>query len=69
MSKATSKAAIGRYVTRKARENVSLLLNEVVTLVTHNMEEAEVLNASFISVFTGKTDLQESHVPETRVKA
>lgn len=32
----------------------------------HNMEKAEVLNATFASVFTSKTRSQESQVPETR---
>ncbi|KAK4823589.1 hypothetical protein QYF61_003789 [Mycteria americana] len=35
-------------------------------LVTQYREEAEVLNAAFTSVFTGKTGLQESKAPETR---
>lgn len=45
---------------RKTRENVSLLLNGAGNLVTGNMEESEILNTFFTSVFIGKTDLQES---------
>lgn len=37
-------------------------------LVTHGMEEAEVLNAIFMSVFTSKTHLQKSEGPETKGK-
>ncbi|GAB0208674.1 hypothetical protein GRJ2_003333100 [Grus japonensis] len=53
---------------RKARENVGPLLNEAGDLVTQDMEKAEVLNTVFASVFTSKTSLQESQVPETRQK-
>ena len=50
------------------RENVGPLLNGAGALVTQDMEKAEVLNAAFASVFTGKTGLQESQAPETRGK-
>ncbi|GAB0204007.1 hypothetical protein GRJ2_002866300 [Grus japonensis] len=53
---------------RKMRENVGLLLNGAGDLVTQDMEKTEVLNAAFASVFTSKTGLQESQVPETRGK-
>ncbi|GAB0185935.1 mitochondrial enolase superfamily member 1 [Grus japonensis] len=53
---------------RKTRENVGPLLNEMGDLVTLNMEKAELLNAFFASVFTSKTELQESQVPENRGK-
>ncbi|KAK4807239.1 hypothetical protein QYF61_024359 [Mycteria americana] len=53
---------------RKARENVGSLLNGAGALVTQDMEKAEVLNALFASVFTSKTSLQESQVPETKGK-
>ncbi|KAK4810492.1 hypothetical protein QYF61_004272 [Mycteria americana] len=51
---------------RKTRENVGPLLNGTGDLVTQDMEKADVLNAFFASVFTRKTSLQESHVPETK---
>ncbi|KAK4807194.1 hypothetical protein QYF61_024314 [Mycteria americana] len=54
---------------RKARENVGLLLNEAGGVVTQDIKKAEVLNASFASVFTSKIDLQESQAPETGEKA
>ncbi|KAK4815465.1 hypothetical protein QYF61_002924 [Mycteria americana] len=54
--------------TRKARENAGPLLNKGEALVTQDVEKAEVLNTSFISVFTGNIGLQESQVPETRGK-
>ncbi|PKU42857.1 rna-directed dna polymerase from mobile element jockey-like [Limosa lapponica baueri] len=53
---------------RQTRENVGPLHNEMDNLVTEDMEEAEVLNAFFASVFTSKTNLWESQVPETRRK-
>jgi len=54
---------------RMTGENVGPLYNETGDLSTQNMEEAEVLNAAFASVFTSKTSLQESQVPETREKS
>ncbi|KAJ7424018.1 rna-directed dna polymerase from mobile element jockey-like [Pitangus sulphuratus] len=53
---------------RKTRESVGPLLNGTGTLVTQDMEKAEVLNAAFASVFTSKTSLQEFQVPEIRRK-
>jgi len=53
--------------TRKARENAGPLLNEAGTLVTQDMEKAELLNTSFISVFTSKTSATvSSRVATTR---
>lgn len=42
---------------------MDLLLNGTGDLVTQDMEKAEVLNAFFALVFTGKTSLQESEAP------
>ena len=47
---------------RKTKENVDPL-NEAGDMVIQDMEMAEVLNASFASNFTSKTDHQESQVP------
>lgn len=47
---------------------MSLLLDGAGTLVTKDSVRAKVLNAFFISVFTGETSLQESQVPKTRGK-
>ncbi|KAK4806831.1 hypothetical protein QYF61_005627 [Mycteria americana] len=65
-----NKKGFYRYISRKGktRENVGPLLNEMGDLVTQDMEKAEVLNVSFASVFTSKTGLQESQVPEPRGK-
>lgn len=53
-----------RYISskRKTIENTSLLMNGAEAL---SMEKAEVLNASFASVFTNKDSPQKSP-PETR---
>lgn len=48
---------------RKTKENVCLLLNETVDLVTK-----KVINALFTLVFTGKTSLQELQVSQTSRK-
>lgn len=45
------------------------LLSELEDLVTHDMEKDAVLNDTFASVFTSKTRLQESQVPEIRRNA
>jgi len=39
---------------RKTRKNVGLLLNEVGTWITGNAKKAEILNASFASIFNAK---------------
>ena len=45
---------------RQTRENVGLLLNEVGAQVMEDTEKAELLNASFASVFTAKAGPQTS---------
>ena len=45
---------------------MGLLMHGAGALETQDIEEAEVLNAFFTSVFTSKTGLQESKAPETR---
>jgi len=51
---------------RKSGENMSLLLNRTGDLVAKVTEKADVLNATFTSVFTGKINFQDSQTPETR---
>ncbi|GAB0177726.1 target of Nesh-SH3 [Grus japonensis] len=65
-----NKKGFFKYISskRKTRENVGLLLNEVGDLVTDDTEEAELLNAFFTSVFTAKTDPQESQTLRVREK-
>lgn len=48
------------------RENVGLLLHEAVALMTQDMQKTDVLNASFATDFTGKTDLKRFKAPDTR---
>lgn len=59
-----------RYINckREPIENMGPLLNRVGDQMTNHTEEAKVLNAFFVSVFTGKTDFQKSQAPETRGK-
>jgi len=47
---------------------MSPLLNGAGTLVTQDMEEAEILNAAFSSVFTSIAGLQESQALDIRGK-
>lgn len=53
---------------RKSSENVGWLLNRTRVLLMQDMGNTEVLNASFTSVFTSKTVLQEFMVLENRGK-
>lgn len=53
---------------RKTREKVAPLLNGAGKLETNNMEQAEVLNNFFASIFASKTALQESQAPQIRGK-
>lgn len=43
-------------------------MNAARSLVTQDVEEAEVLNACFILVFIRKTDIQESQALEVKEK-
>lgn len=63
MWRATRKVFAGTSAA-KGRPGKMLLLNWAGPLVTKDMENIKVLNASF--TLTGKTGLQESLVPETR---
>lgn len=51
--------SVFKYIKTKGTEdNVGPLLNETETLVTEDTEKAELLNDTFVLVFTGKTSLQ-----------
>lgn len=50
---------------RKNRESLGLLLNGTGDLVTNVMEKAEVLSATFASIFTSNTCFQNSQVLKT----
>ncbi|KAK4821892.1 hypothetical protein QYF61_004408 [Mycteria americana] len=61
-----NKKSFYRYVgdKRKTRENVGPLQKETGDLVTQDMEQAEVLNDFFASVFTGKCSSHTTQVTE-----
>ncbi|GAB0203364.1 mitochondrial enolase superfamily member 1 [Grus japonensis] len=63
-----NKKSFYRYVSdkRRTRENVGPLRNETGDLVTQDMEKAEVLNAFFASVFTGKCLSHTAQITEGR---
>lgn len=44
---------------RKTKENMGLLFNGAGSMVTKDVEKAEVLNVTFVLVFTRKTSVQE----------
>lgn len=50
---------------KKTHENVGSLLSGAGDLVTRNMEKAQVLNAFFLSVFSGKVCPLASQVCES----
>lgn len=56
----SNKQGFYKYLSRnrRAKEKVSPLLNGVGALLTQDIEKAEVLNAVFTLVFTGKTNFQ-----------
>lgn len=56
-----------RYIRSRMNntEGVGLLLNGSRDLVTKDMQKVGVVNATFTSVFTGKTGLQQFQVPKT----
>lgn len=47
---------------RKTKESVGPLFSEAVDLVTSNREKAAVLSASFASVFTSESQLQDKRL-------
>ena len=53
---------------RRAGKKVDPLLNGAGALVAKDMEKGKVFNSFFLSVFTGKSSLQESQAPESRGK-
>lgn len=59
-----------RYIIskRNTRENMGLLLNGNGLLVTNDMKKAEVLKASFMSVFTDKTNMKEPQALRDRAR-
>ncbi|GAB0209109.1 mitochondrial enolase superfamily member 1 [Grus japonensis] len=59
-----------KYISSKrtTRENVGLLLNEVGALVMEDTEKAELLNATFASLFTAKVGPQETQTLEVGQK-
>ncbi|GAB0197889.1 mitochondrial enolase superfamily member 1 [Grus japonensis] len=65
-----NKKGFFKYISskKKTRENVSLLLNEVGALVMEDTEKAELLNATFASVFTAKVGPLESQTLEVGEK-
>jgi len=57
----SNKKGFFKYISSKStREDVGLLLKELGALVTEDTEKAELLNATFGSVFTAKAGPQES---------
>ena len=62
----SNKKGSSKYISgkEKTRENAGPLLNEAGDLVRQDVERAGVLNA-FASVFTSKTSLKKSQVPDT----
>lgn len=52
----------------RTKRNLGPTLNRIRGLMTEDLEKSEVLKVFFILVFTSKTDLLESQVPETSVK-
>lgn len=63
----SNKKGSSKYISgkEKTRENAGPLLNEAGDLVRQDVEKAGVLNAFFASVFTSKTSLKKSQVPDT----
>ncbi|NWT63551.1 RTJK polymerase, partial [Erythrocercus mccallii] len=62
-----NKKSFYKYVggKKKPKSSVGPLLDQVGTLVTEDREKAELLNATFASVFTSKVSYQESQVSKT----
>jgi len=66
-----NKKSLFKYINskQKTRDNVGQLLNELGVLVMEDAEKAELLNGSFVSLFSAKAGPQESQALKVREEA